>query len=211
MSTQYFLQYVRIFKHSGLWHLPSYSSGWMRKHAFMSIFVIGHQRIILTGVLPIATAGQHWPWKFNMFQLWWHFCPFTLTYASLRQVALSYAEPCRLHVLTGVLRPLTDARSINPAIVVFIISLQKQIAEAKLFVVGFKHCDPTTGYQVLTSGDTVETLYSTIYYSKYFIELNLKSAQYIALWTHKRHPIPRPFGRAMECLLWVLQQKLTVL
>ena len=56
---------------------------------------------------------------------------------------------------------------------------------------------------------TVETLYSTIYYSKYFIELNIdKSTQYVALWTHKRHPIPRPFGRAMECLLWVLQQKL---
>ena len=59
---------------------------------------------------------------------------------------------------------------------------------------------------------TVETLYSTIYYSKYFIELNIdKSTLYVALWTHKRHPIPRPFGRAMECLLWVLQQKLTVL
>ena len=59
---------------------------------------------------------------------------------------------------------------------------------------------------------TVETLYSTIYYSKYFIELHIdKSTQYVALWTHKRHPIPRPFGRAMECLLWVLQQKLTVL
>ena len=60
--------------------------------------------------------------------------------------------------------------------------------------------------------NTVETLYSTIYYSKYFIELNFdKSTQYVALWTHKRHPIPRPFGRAMECLFWVLQQKLTVL
>ena len=59
---------------------------------------------------------------------------------------------------------------------------------------------------------TVETLYSTIYYSKYFIELNIdKSTQYVALWTHKRHPIPRPFGRAMECLLWVFQQKLIVL
>ena len=59
---------------------------------------------------------------------------------------------------------------------------------------------------------TVENLYNTIYYSKYFIELNFdKSTQYVALWTHKRHPIPRLFGRAMECLLWVLQQKLTVL
>ena len=64
----------------------------------------------------------------------------------------------------------------------------------------------------INSATTVETLYSTIYYSKYFIELNFdKSTQYVALWTHKRHPIPRPFGRAMECLLWVLQQKLTVL
>ena len=59
---------------------------------------------------------------------------------------------------------------------------------------------------------TVETLYSTNYYSKHFIEVNFdKSTQYVALWTHKRHPIPRPFGRAMECLLWVFQQKLTVL
>ena len=85
---------------------------------------------------------------------------------------------------------------------------------------------------IYISPNTVETLYSTIYYSKYFIELNFdkstqyvalwiyskyfielnfdKSTQYVALWTHKRHPIPRPFGRAMECLLWVLQQKLTV-
>ena len=59
--------------------------------------------------------------------------------------------------------------------------------------------------------NTVETLYSTICYSKYFIELNIdKSTQYVALWTHKRHPIPRPFGPAMECLLWVFQQKLIV-
>ena len=34
----------------------------------------------------------------------------------------------------------------------------------------------------------METLYSTIYDSKYFIELNIdKSTQYVALWTHKRH------------------------
>ena len=70
--------------------------------------------------------------------------------------------------------------------------------------------DTSGGLQI--SFITVETLYSTIYYSKYFIELNFdKSTQYVALWTHKRHPIPRPFGRAMECLLWVFQQKLTVL
>ena len=67
-------------------------------------------------------------------------------------------------------------------------------------------------YEGCSLRHTVETLYSTIYYSKYFIELNFdKSTQYVALWTHKRHPIPRPFGRAMECLLWVFQQKLTVL
>ena len=41
----------------------------------------------------------------------------------------------------------------------------------------------------LWNNNTVETLYSTIYYSKYFIELNFdKSTQYLALWTHKRHP-----------------------
>ena len=34
--------------------------------------------------------------------------------------------------------------------------------------------------------NTVETFYNTIYYSKYFIELNFdKSTQYVALWTHK--------------------------
>ena len=60
--------------------------------------------------------------------------------------------------------------------------------------------------------NTWENHYSKIYCSKYFIELNFdKSTQYVALWTHKRHPIPRPFGRAMECLLWVLEQKLIVL
>ena len=40
-----------------------------------------------------------------------------------------------------------------------------------------------------TTDYTVETLYSTIYLSKYFIELNNdKSTQYVALWTHKIHP-----------------------
>ena len=41
------------------WHPPSRSSGWMRmrKHAFMSIFVVGHQRIILTTILPIAHSS----------------------------------------------------------------------------------------------------------------------------------------------------------
>ena len=72
--------------------------------------------------------------------------------------------------------------------------------------------DWTMLFNILRPSHTVETLYSTIYYSKYFVELNLdKSTQYVALWTHKRHPIPRPFGRAMECLLWVFQQKLIVL
>ena len=48
----------------------------------------------------------------------------------------------------------------------------------------------------------METFHSTIYYSKYFIELNIdESTQYVALGTHKRHPIPRPFGQAMECLM----------
>ena len=43
------------------WHPPSCSSGWMRmrKHAFMSIFVVGHQRIILTTILPIAHHSSH--------------------------------------------------------------------------------------------------------------------------------------------------------
>ena len=74
------------------------------------------------------------------------------------------------------------------------------------------YIDELEGLHCVSKGVTVETLYSTIYNSKYFIELNIdKSTQYVALWTHKRHPIPRPFGRAMECLLWVLQQKLVVL
>ena len=55
-------------------------------------------------------------------------------------------------------------------------------------------------HQMCYGSYTVETLYNTIYYSKYFIELNFdKSTQYVALWTHKRHSIPRPLGRAMEC------------
>ena len=77
LSTKHSLQYIRIFKHSGLdliwlkwfintlphkyiqhiWHPPSCSSGCMRKHAFLSIFVVGHQRIILTGVLPVLCQG----------------------------------------------------------------------------------------------------------------------------------------------------------
>ena len=28
--------------------------------------------------------------------------------------------------------------------------------------------------------------------------------------THQRHPKPRPYGRAMECLSWVLQRKITM-
>ena len=73
-------------------------------------------------------------------------------------------------------------------------------------------CAESKCYSPKPLRNTVETLYNTIYNRKYFIELNIdKSTQYVALWTHKKHPIPRPFGRAMECLLWVLQQKLIVL
>ena len=39
---------------------PSCSSGWIRKHAIMSIFVVGHQRIILTRVLPIIWSCNLW-------------------------------------------------------------------------------------------------------------------------------------------------------
>ena len=82
----------------------------------------------------------------------------------------------------------------------------------KWLIYGTIYCNGNQLQSLELPCSTVETLYSTIYYSKYFIELNFdKSTQYVALWTHKRHPIPRPFGRAMECLLWVLQQKLTVL
>ena len=50
------------------WHPPSCASGWMRKHVFMGIFVVGHQIIILTGVLSIdelVSIGQtrHGPCK----------------------------------------------------------------------------------------------------------------------------------------------------
>ena len=34
---------------------------------------------------------------------------------------------------------------------------------------------------------------------------------YIRVWTHKRHPIPHPYGWAMGCLLWEIVRKLTVL
>ena len=33
----------------------------------------------------------------------------------------------------------------------------------------------------------------------------------IRCWIHKRHPIPRPNGRAMRCLLWIFVIKLTAL
>ena len=49
------------------WHPPSCSSGWMRKHAFMSIFVIGHQRIILTGVLPIKLIHVSKKYNWGLF------------------------------------------------------------------------------------------------------------------------------------------------
>ena len=48
----------KYFATQHLWHPPSCSSGWMRKHALMSIFVVGQQRIILTGVLPIGPLGR---------------------------------------------------------------------------------------------------------------------------------------------------------
>ena len=85
--------------------------------------------------------------------------------------------------------------------------------ELTLILIHFKLCMCWASCETAPNhAGTVETLYNTIYYSKYFIELNFdKSTQYVALWTHKRHPIPRPFGRAMECLLWVLEQKLIVL
>ena len=31
----------------------------------------------------------------------------------------------------------------------------------------------------------------------------------IRVWTHKRHPIPRPNGWAIECLLWIFWKNLT--
>ena len=34
---------------------------------------------------------------------------------------------------------------------------------------------------------------------------------WIRRWIHKRHPIPRPNGRAMGCLLWIFVRKLTAL
>ena len=33
----------------------------------------------------------------------------------------------------------------------------------------------------------------------------------IKCWIHKRHPIPRPLGRDMGCLLWIFLRKLTAL
>ena len=33
----------------------------------------------------------------------------------------------------------------------------------------------------------------------------------IKCWIHKRHPIPRPNGRAMRCLLWIFVRKMTAL
>ena len=61
------------------------------------------------------------------------------------------------------------------------------------------------------TGITVETLYSTIYYSKYFIELNIdKSTQYVTLWTHKRHPIPRHSTRVDPTDFAICYTELTI-
>ena len=59
---------------------------------------------------------------------------------------------------------------------------------------------------------TVEPLYNTVHYRRYKIYYNIDRCRiWIRLWTHKRHPIPRPYGRAMGCLLWVFWWKTIVL
>ena len=75
-------------------------------------------------------------------------------------------------------------------IVLMEITMDISILAAHLMLFSFWNLAYTHGKY-----NTVETLYSTIYYSKYFIELNFdKSTQYVALWTHKRHSIARPKG-----------------
>ena len=45
---------------------------------------------------------------------------------------------------------------------------------------------------------TVEPLYNTIYYARYHIQRDIdKCTVLLRLCTHKRHSIPRPYGRAM--------------
>ena len=79
----------------------------------------------------------------------------------------------------------------DPKVCQFILLYILLILLVKIFMTPFNPL-PTELFK--RNACTVETLYSTIYYSKYFIELNNdKSTQYVALWTHKRHPIPRPF------------------
>ena len=46
------------------------------------------------------------------------------------------------------------------------------------------------------------------YFKKHFSDWGIT---YIRTWTHKRHLISRPKGRAMECLLWRFSRKLTAL
>ena len=56
-------------------------------------------------------------------------------------------------------------------------------------------CNMFWFWQAVHNAYTVETLYSTIYYSKYFIELNFdKSTQYVALWTHNMLPFRASYG-----------------
>ena len=60
--------------------------------------------------------------------------------------------------------------------------------------------------------NTVEPLYNTVHYRRYEVYYNIDRCRiWIRLWTHKRHPIPRPYGRAMGCLLWVFWWKTIVL
>ena len=54
------------------------------------------------------------------------------------------------------------------------------------------------------TGNTEEPLYNTIYYARYHIQHAIdKCTVLLRLCTKKRHSIPRPYVRAMECLLWV--------
>ena len=58
---------------------------------------------------------------------------------------------------------------------------------------------------------TIECRNNAIQYSVLYTVLQRLGYDLIWGWTHKWHPIPRPHGRAMGCLLWVFERKLTAL
>ena len=59
---------------------------------------------------------------------------------------------------------------------------------------------------------TIQTPHNMVYFTMIFHTIyNEKCRIQIRPWTHKKHCLPRPHRRAMECHLWLFWRKLTML